>query len=135
VFTLLERFLPRTAIQEIKESTTPKWDPRDLPPAHNRQDEIDRGDTIASLCFTLLALVAANYFANRLGDYELGQSGWRVAQVIHLEHLTVILPFLSAIWLLEILQQVTLLVQRRWTIANRMFAIALSLASAGLLAM
>lgn len=127
VFAILERTDIRKEVGNKKD-----WNPRDLPKV-NDPDRIDRGDMIFTIVFSAFAIVVFNFFPEWIGFISFSDGEWNVMSVLTAEFLSMYVPWLSALWALEIGMRVWVLNLGSWTRMTRVFEFLLSVAAIVLL--
>lgn len=122
IFAVIERVAARSAPE------TPVWDPRALPPMED-PDQLSRGEQIANIVFTALALILFNLFPNWVDITTPFYSVWsghpHLLAPTFFEHL----PWFNVAWLLEIGLAVLLLRAGHWTRLTRWLKFGTSLLS------
>jgi hypothetical protein len=119
VFALIER------LQKSEErNRTSSWDPRTLAAVRD-EDRAKTGELIATITFTIIALLVFNFYLDDLGRYWTNTSGWQSTPVFD-PHFAVFVPWLSVWWLGDLLLAIVVLARGRWTLATRISEIALN---------
>ncbi len=109
VFWLLQRF------NVVFESDAQKdWDPRKLPKAVN-PEQFKRGAVIWDLVWTVLILIAVNYFARRTTFFTFGDG----TPIGFTDNFRQLLPWISGVLAAEAALYVLLLRQQKWTMLTR----------------
>jgi hypothetical protein len=109
VFALIERF-NRAALE--KEFAAGEWDPRSLPEVEDRE-RVKIVDTVASIAFTVVALILFNFYLDRLGFYIVpGEGVHRFA--VFSPAFRQYVPLLTVWWGLDLALNVMLLARGRW---------------------
>ncbi|MEM5776010.1 MAG: hypothetical protein AAGU05_13495 [Anaerolineaceae bacterium] len=126
VFAILERFVPEKNWLQEEE-----WDPRKLEVEPNPA-EIKISEPIAAMVFTLLGFLVLNIYPHWLGIWGF-VGGERIIVPILTPAFFSYLPFINAMMLVGMVQNVMMLQTRRWTTGLRWFEIAADIASMVLL--
>ena len=111
IFMGLERF--GVGIKSKPEA----WDPRKLPPVKDPQ-RISVVETAADIALTAVVLILANFYLNRGTGAVLINGEWQAIPLFSPEVLQYI-PWLTAVWLADILVNIVLLVRGRWETGTR----------------
>jgi hypothetical protein len=119
IFTLIERFNPGLKI-ENKE-----WNPRDLAPLPQPVNQLKTGDLVASVVFNLIVIVVFNVFFDKIGIYNNTDGVWSFIPVFG-ETLKNYVPYLTALWGLEIGLHVYVLQAGHWNLSTRWMGVAIS---------
>jgi hypothetical protein len=107
-------FLERNGVSGDQEET---WDPNSLPKIKD-SNLLKRRDLIISITFAVAALVIFNGFPDWVAIYGSHNGVWGVIARLTPEFMQHI-PWLSAVWALEIALNAEVLRQGRWNIATR----------------
>jgi len=127
VFAILQWTLPASEFDDNKE----KWDPA-LLTEEPEPDEIRPRGLIWESAFTIAALMIFNFYPQLIDRVGLFSDGKWVSIPVLSEAFYHFLPWISAVWLLEIIQNIVLLRRGRWEPATRWFAVAIKIASIAL---
>jgi hypothetical protein len=120
IFAILQWALP-----EFKFPTKDQeWDPHSLK-AISQPDKIKRGELIAEIVFTLLALIIFNFYLDRVGIYNNINGSWTFTPVLT-PAFTPYIVWFDLLWVLTIIQDVILLRKGAWQTGSRIFSIVLS---------
>ncbi len=109
VFAILQWF--GVAENPLKQDN---WDPRKLPKVED-SERFKRGDVTLSLVFSTLMLIALNYFGRRAAFFTFGDG----TALGFTENLRVLLPWISAILVTEIVMYWQVLRKQRWQLVTR----------------
>ncbi|MFA7175430.1 MAG: hypothetical protein WC340_18795 [Kiritimatiellia bacterium] len=132
VFAILEKTLPDAEKNALAEHE--KWDPRKLPPVPRLKSQVKIGDSVASVCFALLALLIINLLSRDMGAYFVNTSGWNLVSIVDQAAVQEFLPYWNIIWAATIIHHLLLLIKQQWSTSSRVLDIALSVFSVGVLA-
>ena len=123
IFAILERTLSEKALADLEDEE--KWDPRKLPPVED-PNRIQPASMIVSICFTILALLLFNLFADRLGIiYTQTEGGWKVIPMLSPTALKTFLPLWNLSCVLTLALDVAVLQQRQWNTTTRLLELGL----------
>lgn len=123
IFAILERTLSDEDIADLKDEDV--WDPRTLPHIEDH-DRIQPVAMIVGICFTVLAVVLFNLFADRLGIvYMQTEQGWRFAPMLSATALKTYLPLWNIGWGLSLALSLVVLQQGRWQRSTRLLELGL----------
>jgi hypothetical protein len=120
IFAILQWAVPEFKIA-IKEK---EWNPHSLK-AIDRPNKIKRGDLIAEIVFTFIALIIFNFYLDRIGIYNNFNGIWTFTPVLT-DAFTPYIPWLSLLWILTILLDVLVLRKSAWQTGTRLFSILVS---------
>jgi hypothetical protein len=120
IFAILQWAVPEFKLS-IKEK---EWDPHNLK-AISRPNKIKRGDLIAEIVFTFIALIIFNFYLDRIGIYNNFNGLWTFTPVLT-DAFTPYIPWLSLLWILTILLDVLVLRNGAWQTGTRWFSILVS---------
>jgi len=125
-FAILEQLLPKKVLSEVTEED---WDPRTLQikPA---EDRIAMPGLVAGILLTLAAILVFNFYPGLL-NFRYLQGGRWVSSPILSEAFFRMLPWITGLWILEIVKDAVLLRQGRYTLPIRWFEVALKAAGIG----
>lgn len=126
VFAILERLLPE------KDKLDEEWDPRKLEPLPNH-DKLKPVELIIDMAFATAGIVVFNFFPQVLRGVMIHNGQVQTLQLLD-TNFTRFIPWLSALWVLEILFSVLLLWRQRWEVPTRWGRITLDLLGMALLA-
>lgn len=124
-FAVMERLLPDEGKEGIL-AIRGEWDPRKLPPVQPKESAVRLSDPVASLVFTVAAIVIFNLFARQAGPTHPADSFWHFASMFQSETIARFLPYWNALWVVGLIHQIILLVRREWSVPSRLLEIALS---------
>ncbi len=128
VFALAERFSPERPVAAAR-----SWNARSLPPVRV-PDRVKTFDTMASIGAAVAGIMVLNWHPQGIqGIYFAGGDGI-TAQPLFSETFLGFVPWLTALWVLEIALGVTVLAMGHWRPLTRTMEFALSLAGLGILA-
>ncbi|MBK8049492.1 MAG: hypothetical protein IPK16_21665 [Anaerolineales bacterium] len=108
------------------------WKADSLPPVED-PDRISTGKTIADIAFTLAAIVIFNGFGDRIGYFNQVDGRWTIFPIFGPGFMAFV-PWLTALWVAEILLKTYLLTQGRWHTITRLVELLLSVVGIMLLA-
>jgi hypothetical protein len=120
IFAILQWAVPEFKIA-IKEK---EWNPHSLK-AVDRPNKIKRGELIAEIVFTFIALIIFNFYLDRIGIYNNFDGQWTFTPVLT-DAFTPYIPWLSLLWILTILLDVLVLRKGAWQVGTRLFSIVVS---------
>ena len=126
IFAVIGRFERR------RPEAPAEWDPRKLPAVEDR-DKISRPGLVAGIVLTALAIAAFNASPRIFAFFVVVDGVWGEWPVFTEEFQTEILPWLTALWALEIVLKLVVLRQGRWGTGTRWAEFALNLGSIALL--
>lgn len=124
IFAILERVLPDSEIDDLK--TDEDWNPALL--TENDPDSVKRGDLIAEIAFTFVGLAILNLYPEILGMSFFSDGDFFFVPMFSDIFLKFV-PWINAIFLIEIVLDIYLLRKAIWTIGTRIVNIILSVAS------
>ncbi len=124
IFAILERVLPDSEIDDLK--TDEDWNPASL--TENDPDTVKRGDLIAEIAFTFVGLAILNLYPEILGMSFFSDGDFFFVPMFSDIFLKFV-PWINAIFLIEIVLDIYLLRKAIWTIGTRIVNIILSVAS------
>jgi hypothetical protein len=101
-----------------------EWDPHSLK-AISQPDRIKRGELIAEIVFTFLALIIFTFYFDRIGIYNNINGQWMFTPVLTAAFTPYIVWF-GLLWVLTIIQDAILLRKGSWQTGSRVFSIVLS---------
>lgn len=123
IFAILERTLSEEDLTDLQDEE--KWDPRKLPPVED-SNRIQPVSMVAGICFTVLALLLFNLFADRLGIiYTQTEGGWKVIPALSPAAIKTFLPLWNLSWVLTLALDVAVLQQRQWNTTTRSLELGL----------
>jgi hypothetical protein len=108
-----------------KESENNGWDPRKLPKIDDPA-RLKRTESIVSIIFSVIALIVFNFYPEVIAVYGSVNGQWGSFALLAPEF-AVHIPWLSAVWGLEIAMRTELLRQGRWNSGLRFAEFLLSL--------
>lgn len=117
VFAILERTLPEHEKEEED------WDPRKLERIPD-QDKVKIAELIAGIVFSTIGIVIFNFFPHIIRGIVSADGAIQTFQILG-ENFMRFIPWLTAIWALEILFSIILLWRRQWEPATRWIRIGL----------
>ncbi len=120
IFAILQWAIPEFRV-------TPKdkdWDPHSLK-AISKPDKIKRGDLIAEIVFTFIALIIFNFYFDRVGIYNNFNGEWTFIPILT-DAFKAYIPWLSMLWILTILLDILILRKGAWQTGTRLFSILVS---------
>jgi hypothetical protein len=120
IFAILQWLLPEFRLP-VKEQ---QWDPHSLK-AISQPDKVKRGELIAEIVFTLIALIIFNFYLDHVGIFNLVAGQWVMTAVLT-PAFNAYIPWFDLIWILTIILDVVLLNRGSWQIGSRLFSIVLS---------
>ncbi|OGN93185.1 MAG: hypothetical protein A2Y88_15110 [Chloroflexi bacterium RBG_13_48_10] len=101
-----------------------EWDPHTLK-AISKPDKIKRGELIAEIVFTLIALIIFNFYFDRVGAYNNYNGQWSFTPILTPAFISYI-PWLDLLWGLTIVLDIILLRKGAWQTGTRIFSILVS---------
>lgn len=119
VFAVIQYFNPDLKF-DTKEDE--QWNPNDLPDVEDA-DQVSRGERIAEIVFTVLALVLFNIYPQYIGVYSFTDKGSAFIPFLSQVFFSY-MPWINLLWALQIGCDLMLLQQMRWTSLTRWFWIA-----------
>lgn len=119
IFAIIER-AQRSSVQKASES----WDPRSLAAVED-YDRASTGDLVATMVFTIVALLVFNFYLGALGRYWSPETGW-VSFPLFSAEFQAYVPWLSMWWIAELVLASFILARGRWSRATRWLEIGLS---------
>jgi hypothetical protein len=133
-FAVLERVLPRAALDETEGAGEEPWNPRSLPEIQD-PTRIERGRLIVEIGLIGFALVVFNFLPDWVGlgfvgSVNGGPVRWHPAPLLSTAFFSAYLPLLNALWILTVGLNVVLLRQGRWQRATRLVDFLLTVFSA-----
>jgi hypothetical protein len=120
IFAILEWAVPEFRIPEKEK----EWEPHDLKEI-NKPDKIKRGDLIAEVVFTFIALIIFNFYFDRIGIYNNTDGQWSFIPILT-DAFKVYIPWLSLLWILTIALDVLVLRKGAWQTGTRVFSVLVS---------
>lgn len=126
IFAIFQLVLPEFKLAGQEK----EWDPHSLK-AISLPDKIKRGDLIIEIFFSLVGLIIFTFYLDRIGIYNFSGSQWTVTPILTSVFNTYI-PWLDLFWVLVIILNAFLLRKGSWSIAARIFSIAINGLSIGI---
>jgi hypothetical protein len=123
IFAILQWSLPASESKDGKENKA--WDPSILE-KEPEPDEISIWTPIWTITMTIIALLIFNVYPQVIGISTFIDGKWTFAPILS-EAFFHYLPWIDALWLLQIALNMILLRQGRWTTSTRWFKIALTI--------
>jgi hypothetical protein len=120
IFAILQWAVPEFRIPE-KEKV---WDPHDLKEI-SKPDKIKRGDLIAEIVFTFIALIIFNFYFDRIGIYNNLNGQWSFIPILT-DAFKAYIPWLSLLWILTIVLDVLVLRRGAWQTGTRVLSVLVS---------
>jgi hypothetical protein len=120
IFAILEWAVPEFRIPEKEK----EWEPHDLKEI-SKPDKIKRGDLIAEVVFTFIALIIFNFYFDRIGIYNNTDGQWSFIPILT-DAFKVYIPWLSLLWILTIALDVLVLRKGAWQTGTRVFSVFVS---------
>jgi HAAS len=111
VFAILERVLPES------EKDDEDWDPRKMERVAD-QDKIGRVEVIVGMVFATIGVIVFNFFPQLVRGISFSDGQMHTFQILDVNFLRFI-PWLTALWVLEILFSIVLLWRRVWEPTTR----------------
>ncbi len=126
IFAAIERYSPEHAARAGRESEAEMFQPRSLPPIPRERDRIPPADPIASIVFTLIAMIAAYYAPQFVGFYYSGMTGFvpLFNQPVYMQYL----PFMIGLLALGLAREIIKLATGRWSAVLSIYHLAVSAA-------
>ena len=122
IFAAIERYSP----EKIDVTKTEVFDPHDLPEIPQKKDQIHPSDPIASIVFTLIAMVAATYVPRFIGIYWTGMPEGGMIPLFNESVYRMYLPYIIIILAISLIREIAKLVAGRWTIPLSILNIVIS---------
>ncbi|MDF1514930.1 MAG: hypothetical protein P1S60_14060 [Anaerolineae bacterium] len=123
VFALIERALAHSTIQDEDS----QWDPRKMPSIADN-DRVKASGLIIEILFLAFLLIMLNVYPDRIGVSFVRIGGeFKTTSWLKPEIVTTYGPWLSAMWFLSIILNITVLAQRRWQPITHVLNAALTL--------
>lgn len=111
VFAIIER------VAKVQQSSPhAAWDPRSLPSV-NDPNRIKWGEMVLELVLGTMGIVALLFFPNQLGGYW-ANGEWHALNIFSSEFLAFV-PWMAAIWALEVIVKLVIMARGRWETATR----------------
>ncbi len=126
IFAILQWLVPQFSLPAREKV----WDPRSLR-AVSQPDKIKRAELIVEICFILVALIAFNFYLDRIGIYNNTNGVWTFIPILT-SAFNAYIPWLDLLWVLTILLDATLLQRGSWQLGTRLFAILVNAFSIGM---
>lgn len=120
IFAIIQYFNPDLKF-DTKEDEG--WNPNDLPDVEDA-DQVSRGERIAEIVFTVLALVLFNVYPQYIGIYNFSDTGSSFVPFLSQAFFNY-MPWINLLWGLQIGCDLLLLQQMRWTATTRWFWIVI----------
>jgi hypothetical protein len=127
VFAILQWTLPETEFED--ENDEKGWDPASLE-KEPEPDEVGIWGPIWAIVMTIAALLVFNVYPQIIGFGFLDGNRWTFVPVLS-QAFFQYLPWIDVIWVLQIVLNMILLRQGRWTTLTRWFEVILSILSIG----
>jgi hypothetical protein len=124
IFAILERALPASEFKFDEEKK--EWDPGSLVKAETRA-EVKLGEAIATIVFTVAAMILFNGYPQLIGVSFLKNGQWTSIPALT-EAFFRWLPYINILWALRIALNLVLLRQGRWQPVTKWCSVALHLA-------
>ena len=119
IFALMERVLPSPELR------SGEWDPRELTTVSER-DRVRRGELILGIGASLAAIIAFNFFSDRIGIYNNRNGVWSFIPILTFAF-ALYLPWLNIRLILGLAFDAVMLRERIWRPWGRFIDLALSL--------
>ena len=120
IFAILQWVLPEFRVMDKEK----EWDPHSLK-AISSPNKIKRGDLIAEIVFTFIALIIFNFYLDRVGIYNSFNGQWTFTPILT-EAFNAYIPWLSLLWILTIILDILVLRKGAWQTGTRWFSILVS---------
>lgn len=114
VFFILERFVPKLSFDEKEDET---WDPSSLPEVAD-SDKLSITETIVEIVVTVAAFIIFNFYPDALRIAFLEDGKWTFIPVLSQTFFSY-LPYMNALWGLQVVLNAFLLRDGRWRPATR----------------
>lgn len=124
VFAILERVMPASEFKFDEEKK--EWDPASLVKAETKA-EVKLGETIATVVFTVAAMILFNGYPQLIGISFLKNGQWTSIPALTAAFFRW-LPYINVLWALRIALNLVLLRQGRWQTATKWSSLALRVA-------
>ena len=125
VFAILQWALPASEFEDKQKKEG--WDPSELE-KEPEPDEVPISEPIWAIVFTVAAMLLFNLYPQLIGFGFISNGAWNFIPALT-EAFFRYLPWIDALWLLQIVLNVILLRQGKWTASTRWFEVGLNLAS------
>ena len=122
IFAILERVLPELQIKQMNPSEPEEWNPDQLMKEPSG-DEVKTADAVLAILFTSLGLIFLNFYPQII-SIVTNLNGLVIVPILS-DAFFAYLPWINLLWGLEIILQVALLRQGRYTTATRLCSIVL----------
>jgi uncharacterized membrane protein YuzA (DUF378 family) len=120
IFAILEWTVP-----EFKVPTKEKeWNPHNLKEI-SKPNQVKRGDLIAEVIFTFIALIIFNFYYDRIGIYNNTNGVWTFIPIMT-DAFKAYIPWLDMLWILTIVLDLLVLRKGVWQTGTRVLAILVS---------
>lgn len=126
IVTLIFAVIERTAGDSLQlpENQAKEWNPYELPPVKD-PDRIKRAELVVGIVFSLVFIAWLNLFPNWFGGAQFsgGESG--IYTLLTAEFILLV-PWLTASWLLDVALKTAVLIQGRWNRVTRWLELAVA---------
>jgi hypothetical protein len=117
VFAILERVLPEGS------KSDEDWDPRKLKPVSN-EERVKPVEIMINMVFATIGIIIFNFFPQVIRAVSISNGQVEIFQLMD-TNIARFIPWLTALWALEIIFSIILLWQRRWDLVTRWVNIGL----------
>jgi len=123
IFAGIERYSP----EQVHTANAEMFDPQDLPHVPQKKDRIHPADPIASIIFTLIAMVIAFYVPKLIGFYWSGMPDGGMVPLFQEAVYRMYLPFIILVLAIGLIGEIAKLAAGRWTIPLSVFHFVISI--------
>jgi hypothetical protein len=127
VFAILERVLPA---KELEKAEKEEWNPADLAKEPD-PNEVKPSETIATIVFIAAGLIIFNLYPNLVGFFFNTDGEWTFIPLLS-KAFFAYLPWINLLGLVQIVFNLYQLRRRAWTLASRLFNMALEVSGIAL---
>ncbi|MBC7959031.1 MAG: hypothetical protein H7X94_04115 [Vallitaleaceae bacterium] len=127
VFAAIQHFNSEDDLKKINIGNS--WRAKELSPIPFPHNRIKRGDAIAGICFTVLAILVFNLFPDLIAVYQVVDGLVSKIPIFNLDILAHYMLFFNLVWVAQILLHGYNLKLGMWTTYSRLFAIVIDLAT------
>lgn len=124
-FALIQRFGKEENIKGI--DLNKNWSPRNLEPVPVAYEVIKMSDTIAAICFTVVALIIFNKFPNIIAMYNVSEGITSVTPIFNLDVLAGYMKYMNIFWIGAVVLNIYKLKVGKWNTVLRLSEIAVDL--------
>jgi len=125
IFALIQRFGKEESIKGI--DLNKNWSPRNLEPVPVAYEVIKIPDTIAAICFTIIALIIFNRFPHIIAMYNVSEGITSVTPIFNLDVLAGYMKYMNILWIGAVLLNIYKLKVGKWNTVLRLSEIVIDL--------